>query len=318
MPYTRGTDLFPTITPNNSGMLDVGEGHSIYWEECGNPNGTPIVFLHGGPGAGSSSLHRRFFDPAHYRIVLLDQRGCGRSTPTASIEHNTTDHLISDLEKLRNLLNIKRWFVFGGSWGSTLALAYGIAHPNSCRGFILRGIFMGQAYEGEWFINRMGTFQPEAARAFQTFLPEDERDDLLNNYIRRLNDPDPNIHMPAAQAWSGYEEACATLIPHHGRNAAPSMGTLCLARMEAHYFKHQFFMAEGHILKKIHRISHLPCFIVQGRYDIVCPPVTAEKLSCAWPKSQYIVVSDAGHSALEPGIRSALVNATQAFKSLAD
>ena len=318
MPFTHGSDLFPAITPNISGMLDVGSGHSIYWEECGNKQGTPILFLHGGPGAGSASIHRRFFDPTHYRIILLDQRGCGRSIPTAEIDHNTTDDLIEDLEKLRRFLNIDRWFVFGGSWGSTLALAYGVAHPDKCRGFILRGIFTGQEYEGEWFINNMGTFQPEAARAFQQFLPKEERGDLLNSYIKRLNDPDPDIHIPAAISWSGFEEACATLLPHHISANPDPASTLCLARLEAHYFKHKFFMPEGHLFKKLHRIIHLPCIIVQGRYDVVCPPVTAEKLARKWPKAQYIVVPDAGHSALEPGVRAALINATQAFKSLSD
>ncbi len=318
MPYTRGSDLFPAITPNISGMLDVGDGHTIYWEECGNPHGTPVVFLHGGPGAGSSSIHRRFFDPVHYRVILLDQRGCGRSTPTADITNNTTDHLIADLEKLRNFLKIERWFVFGGSWGSTLALAYGVTHPDRCLGFILRGIFMGQTYEGDWFLNRMGTFQPEAARAFKTFLPKEERKDLLGSYVKRLNDPDPAIHHPAAVAWSSYEEACATLLPHHGSVNPDPKSTLCLSRLEAHYFVHNFFMKEGFLLKKLHRIIHLPCTIVQGRYDVVCPPVTAETLARNWPKAQFNVIPDAGHSALEPGIRAALINATQAFKALVE
>ncbi|SCA56998.1 putative proline iminopeptidase [Candidatus Terasakiella magnetica] len=318
MPFTRGSDLFPAITPNQSGMLDVGDGHHVYWEECGNPQGVALIFLHGGPGAGCSSIHRRFFDPKHYRIILMDQRGCGRSTPTAAIENNTTDHLIDDLEQLRTLLEIERWFIFGGSWGSTLALAYGVAHPKRCRGFILRGIFMGQPYECDWFLNRMGTFQPEAARAFSSFLPLEERRDLLNNYIRRLNHPDPDIHLPAAHAWSSYEEACATLLPYHGSSNPDPVSTLCLARLEAHYFKHQFFMEEDYLLNNLHRITHLPCIIVQGRYDTVCPPVTAEHLSQAWAKAQYIVIPDAGHSALESGIRAALINATQAFKAVSD
>jgi len=315
MPFTHGSDLFPAISPHASGMLDVGDGHSIYWEECGNPEGQPILFLHGGPGAGCAPVHRRFFDPQHYRIVLLDQRGCGRSMPPASIEHNTTPALVRDLEKLRKHLNVERWFVFGGSWGSTLALAYGVAHPASCLGFILRGVFMGQDYEGDWFLKGMGTFQPEAARAFVQFLPESERDDVLGNYVRRLNHPDPEIHLPAAEAWSGYEEACATLMPHNGGVHVDPHSTLCLARMEAHYFLNKFFMEPDHLLNKLHRIIHLPCIIVQGRYDVVCPPVTAEHLARSWPKAQYLVIPDAGHSALEPGIRNALVNATQAFKA---
>ncbi|WP_028879337.1 prolyl aminopeptidase [Terasakiella pusilla] len=316
MPYTHTTDLFPALTPYTSGQLDVGDGHLIYWEECGNPEGVPILFLHGGPGAGTSSIHRRFFDPAYYRIVLLDQRGCGRSTPAASIHANTTDHLIADLEQLRELRKIDRWFVFGGSWGSTLALAYGIAHPDRCLGFILRGIFMGRECERDWFINRMGTFEPEAARKFQEFLPVEERANLLDNYVARLNDDDPTVHMPAAIAWSSYEEACATLYPNTPASHPDPHSTLCLARLEAHYFKNNFFMEEGHLLKKLHRILHLPCIIVQGRYDVVCPPMTAEKLARNWAKAQYVVVPDAGHSALEPGIRAGLVNATETFKSL--
>lgn len=309
-------DLFPSLSPHQSGMLNVGDGHQIYWEECGNPKGTPVVFLHGGPGAGCAGVHRRFFDPQHYRIILFDQRGCGRSTPRAAVENNTTVHLIGDIEKLRTYLAIDKWIVFGGSWGSTLGLAYGIEHPTRCMGFILRGIFMGQEYEGDWFLHRMGTFQPEAGEAFLNFLPEEERADPLTHYVRRLMDPDPDIHLPASLAWAQYEEKCATLLPHHYNSAPDPEGTLCLARLEAHYFHHNFFMAKDHLFENLHQITHLPCIIVQGRYDVVCPPRTAYKLAQNWPKSQYIVVSDAGHSALEPNIRKALVNATQAFKSL--
>lgn len=318
MPYHRASDLFPALTPNTSGMLDVGKGHRIYWEECGNRTGTPVVFLHGGPGAGAASIHRRFFDPLHYRIILLDQRGCGRSLPSAEISHNTTDDLIEDLERLRDFLTIDRWFVFGGSWGSTLALAYGVAHPKRCRGFILRGVFMGQAYESDWFLHKMGNFYPEAGRAFVNFLREDEQGDLLSSYVARLTDEDENVHMPAALAWAGYEEACAVLLPTYGTSDPDPVTTLCLARLEAHYFQNNFFMREAHLLDNLHKITHLPCTIVQGRYDIICPPKTADKLAQAWPKADYIVVGDAGHSALEPGIRSALINATQAFKFLSD
>jgi len=317
MPYHHGSELFPAIMPNQSGLLDVGDGHQIYWEECGNPDGVPIVFLHGGPGAGAASTHRRFFDATYYRIILLDQRGCGRSTPTAEIANNTTDHLIADLELLRGTLNVDRWFVFGGSWGSTLALAYGVAHPTRCRGFILRGIFMGQAYESDWFLNHMGVFYPEEARAFVNHLPEDEQGDVLTSYVNRLNNENPNVHLPAALSWAGYEEACATLLPSHGPNQLDVIMALCLARLEAHYFSNKFFMNEGHLFEKLHKIIHLPCVIVQGRYDVICPPKTAEKLARKWAKAQYVVVADAGHSALEPGIRSALINATQSFKSLA-
>jgi proline iminopeptidase len=316
MPYSRLSNLFPAISPNQSGMLDVGNGHQIYWEECGNPKGVPIVFLHGGPGAGASALHRRFFDPVHYRIILLDQRGCGRSIPTAEIAHNTTPDLVQDLERLRMLLNIDRWYVFGGSWGSTLALAYGVAHPTRSLGFIIRGIFMGQTYEKDWFIHKMGTFYPEEGNAFLNFLEEDERADVLASYVKHLNHPNPEVHMPAAFSWAGYEEACATLLPYHGHSEPDPVLALCLSRLEAHYFQHNFFMKEGYLFENLHKIIHLPCIIIQGRYDVICPPKTAAKLASQWPKAQYIVIPDAGHSAMEPGIRGALVNATQAFKSL--
>jgi len=315
MTFDYSKDLYPVITPHASGTLDVGDGHHIYWEECGNPNGTPILFLHGGPGAGCASIHRRFFDPDHYKIILLDQRGCGRSTPTASVEANTTDHLIQDLEQLRVLRGIDKWIVFGGSWGSTLALAYGIAHPNRCLGFILRGVFTGREQERDWFMNRMGTFHPEARRTFINFLPKEERESPLENYLQRLNHPDPQVHMPAALAWSTYEESCATLHPAKS-TPTESIGKLCLARLEAHYFNHNFFMAEGHLLKNLTKIFHLPCTIVQGRYDVVCPPITAEEIAQNWPKAQYIVIPDAGHSALEPGVRIGLIHATDSFKAL--
>lgn len=306
-------DLYPRIEPFAHGFLGVSGGHQIYWEQSGNPAGVPVVFLHGGPGAGSNPSHRRFFDPDHYRIVIFDQRGAGRSTPFGETRHNTTPDLIDDMEALRRHLEIDSWFVFGGSWGSTLALAYGIAHPDRCRGFALRGIFLGRQSEVDWFLYGMKRIFPEAWRRFSSHLPEAEQNDILAAYHKRLNDPDPAVHRPAAETWSQFESACSTL--HHGDGGGGSgRGALSLARMEAHYFVNDVFMAKDHILDNINAIKHLPCVIVQGRYDMVCPIATADELAHAWPDAEYVIVPDAGHSAMEPGIRSALVKAMDGFR----
>jgi len=307
-------DLFPPIEPFDHGFLDVGLGHRLYWEQSGNPDGVPVVFLHGGPGAGAAPVHRRFFDPGHYRIIVFDQRGAGRSKPHAEIRHNTTPELIQDMEILRRHLHVDRWLVFGGSWGATLALAYGINHPGRCLGFVLRGIFLGTRAEVDWFLGGMGAIFPEAWRAFSQFLPEEERGELLENYFHRLTSSDPTVHIPAASAWNAYENACSTL-----RMKSPdrlSGGSLSLARIEAHYFLNAMFLDDGHILKQISGISGIPAAIVQGRYDIICPIRAADAIARAWPESRYVVVPDAGHSAMEPGIRSALIDATETFKSL--
>lgn len=312
-------DLFPPIDPYASGMLAVDQRHSLYWEQSGNPSGLPVLFLHGGPGAGTAGAFRRFFDPGHYRIVLFDQRGSGRSLPYADIADNTTAHLVEDIEKLRRHLGIEQWVVFGGSWGSTLALAYGEAHPERCLGFILRGIFLFRPAEVDWFVNRMGVFFPEAWRRFSGFLPPAERGDLLAGYHRRLIDPDPRIHGPAAAAWCGYEESCSRLVPSAtAPTAAPRNGESCLAmaRIEAHYMVHQGFLEENQLLANLHRLHRHPAIIVQGRYDTVCPIVTADELARNWPGADYIVIPDAGHSALEPGTRTALVAAAQRFRIL--
>lgn len=312
------TELFPEIEPYEKGYLAVGGPHQIYWEQCGNPNGVPVVFLHGGPGAGASPTHRRFFDPAHYRIVIFDQRGAGRSKPLGDLTDNTTGHLIADIEMLRQKLGIERWMVFGGSWGSTLALAYAEAHPQRVRALILRGIFLCRKSEIDWFLYGMRTFAPEAWRSFVEHLPESERGDLLASYYRRLTDPDPNVHMPAARRWSVYEGTCCTLLP--SPETVESFGrdttALGLARMEAHYFIHSIFLPENSLLENIDRIRKIPAFFVQGRYDLVCPIETADELHRAWPEAEYVVVPDAGHSALEPGIRAQLVAAMERFKKL--
>ncbi len=305
--------LYPDIDPYATGWLRLDALHTMYWETCGNAQGTPLVFLHGGPGGGCLPHHRRFYDPAFWNIVLYDQRGAGRSTPAATLQDNTTPHLVADLERLRETLRIERWLVFGGSWGSTLALAYAQAHPERVLGLVLRGIFLATPAELDWFLHGMRTVFPEAWRAFANFIPEDERDDLLTAYHRRLNDPDPAIHMAAAYAWDRYEGACSTLLPQSdaaGKFDGDNMA-LAIARIEAHYFVHRGFLPAEGLLAGVERIRHLPCTIVQGRYDIVCPPVTADALARAWPEADYIVVPDAGHSVREPGITRELVAAVR-------
>ncbi|MEQ9448525.1 MAG: prolyl aminopeptidase [Rhodospirillaceae bacterium] len=323
---TPGDDrpLFAPIDAYESGMLDVGAPHKIYWEQSGNAKGVPVVFLHGGPGAGTAPAYRRFFNPASYRIVLFDQRGAGRSTPEAEIKDNTTAHLVADIEAVRRHLGIERWIVFGGSWGSTLALAYGQAHPDRCIGFILRGVFLFSDEEVAWFIGAegrgMGRFFPEAYRAFSQFIPAAERADPLSAYYKRLTDPDPGVHKPAAAAWCAYENACSRLIPMDGKagGAKPAgqyyPGALSMARIEAHYMMNRGFLAPGQLLEGVHVLAKHPAVIVQGRYDMVCPITAADRLSRAWPGAQYRVVADAGHSSMEPGIRAALVKATEDFR----
>ena len=310
--------LYPEIEPYAQGRLPVDPPHELYWEECGNPDGSPVLFLHGGPGAGIAASARRFFDPGHYRVILFDQRGAGRSTPHAEIKGNDTDALVADIDALRKDRDVERWLVFGGSWGSLLALAYAQAHPERCRGLILRGIFLGGRGEIDWFLNGMGRFFPEAGRAFAGHLPSSERDDLLAGYLRRLTNTDPAVHMPAALAWRRYETACSALIPRD--EAAVSQedqrAALALARTEAHYFANECFLHDGALLAGVRRMEAIPGVIVQGRYDMVCPPHIADQLAAAWPRARYELIADAGHSAMEPGITAALVAATERFKTL--
>lgn len=310
--------LFPELIPYRHGFLEPDSLHRIYWEESGNPRGVPVVFLHGGPGSGTSPQQRRFFDPAYYRIILFDQRGSGKSTPYASLQNNTTPHLIADIEVLRQMLGIEKWLVFGGSWGSTLALAYGEAHPEACFGFVLRGIFLCRKSEIDWFLYGLRAIFPEAWRDFSGHIPQAERGDLLLAYQARLTNPDSNIHLPAARAWGHYEAACSTLLPSEKLIASfeSDAVALSLARIEAHYFLHNIFLPENALLAGLQRIRHLPCVIVQGRYDGVCPIVTADELARVWPEAFYEIVPDAGHSAFEPGITKALIEATEAFKNM--
>ncbi|MFP6741462.1 MAG: prolyl aminopeptidase [Alphaproteobacteria bacterium] len=313
------TALFPEIEPFETGMMDTGGVHQVYWEQSGNPTGVPVVFLHGGPGGGAGQTHRRFYDPDHYRIVVFDQRGCGRSTPVGDLTDNTTPHLIADIEQLRQQLGIERWIVFGGSWGSTLALAYAETHPGRCMALVMRGIFLCRPQEIEWFLNGMGTLFPEHWREFVSALPEAEHGDLLTNFYRVLTDPDPAVHMPAARAWSIYEGRCATLLPDPDVVAdfADDAKALSLARIEAHYFINDIFLPLGSLLDNIHVIRHIPTVMVQGRYDIVCPLITADTVAQAWPEADYRIIPDAGHMVLEPGILATLLEVMEDFKKLA-
>ena len=298
--------LFPHLAPEATHRLDVGNGHDLYVEDCGNPKGIPVIFLHGGPGAGISSMHRRMFDPDLFRVILFDQRGSGQSRPFAEVKENTTQHLVADIEKIREFLGIDQWIVFGGSWGSTLGLVYGITHPERCYGFVLRGIFLGTQAEIDWFLYDMGKFYPEAWDRFVNAIPAAERGDLLNAYAKRLMSESPSLYIPAAEQWSAYENSCATLKAEL-RGGGGRMA-ISLARMEAHYFLNKCFLEDGYILDNVDKISHLPAVIVQGRHDVICPPHSASDLAKAWPDADLVMVDDAGHSALEPGVLDGLLS----------
>lgn len=309
--------FYSPIEPYATGWLKLDTLHTMYFEESGNANGVPVIFLHGGPGAGASPNHRRFFDPDFYRIIIFDQRGAGRSKPLGELTNNTTPHLLQDIERLRRHLAIERWLVFGGSWGSTLAIAYAEAHPERCSGLILRGIFLCRRSEIQWFLYDIRNIFPEPWRRFSEYIPPAERHDLLAAYYRRLIDPNPTIHMPAARSWSIFEGSCSTLLPSSETvdYYAGDTVALGLARIEAHYFKHDIFLPLDSLLKNIKRLRSIPAVIVQGRYDAVCPIVSADDMVQAWPEADYIVIANAGHSAFEPGIAAALIQATNDFKN---
>ncbi|HKZ73436.1 MAG TPA: prolyl aminopeptidase [Steroidobacteraceae bacterium] len=309
-------ELYPAIEPYETGSLPVSDGHLLAYELCGNPDGRPVVFLHGGPGAGCTPLHRRFFDPSAYRIVLFDQRGAGRSTPSASVDANTTAHLVADIEALRRHLLIDRWVVFGGSWGSTLGLAYAAAHADACRALILRGIWLCRPIDLEWWFEGLRLVYPEYWRAFTEHIPQEERGDLLGAYLRRLLDPDPAVHVPAAVAWERYETSCERLLPPDEDASKPRANVLSMPRIEACYMRHGAFLGENELADAVPRFRHVPAIMVHGRYDMLCPVEGAVVLADAWPEAMLTIVPDAGHSAFEPGTRRALVAATDRFRNL--
>ena len=313
-------DFYPSIEPYNQGTLKVSEIHTLYYEQCGNPRGKPIVFLHGGPGGGCSSFYRQYFDPNQWRVILFDQRGAGKSTPHAELRENTTWDLVGDIEKIRVHLNIENWFVFGGSWGSTLALTYSETHPERCKGLILRGIFMVRKKEINWFYQGgASNIYPDAWEEYLKPIPEAERGDLVAAYYKRLTSNDSKIRLEAAKAWSIWEGSTSKLVQDRASIAGygNSHFAEAFARIECHYFINNcFFDEENFLLKNVDKIRHLPGVIVQGRYDIPCPVVSAWELHKAWPEAELIIVPDAGHSMSEPGIRSALIEATDKFANL--
>jgi len=313
---TRRT-LYPAIEPYRSGWLRVSPLHEIYWEESGNPRGKPALFVHGGPGAGADPRSRRFFDPKRYRIVVFDQRGCGRSRPHASLEDNTTWHLVADIERLRTFLGIERWLVFGGSWGSTLALAYSQAHPRRVSELVLRGIFMLRKWEIDWFYqDGAGALFPDRWEDYLAAIPVRERGDLVGAYYRRLTSPNRATRVRAARAWSIWEAATSHLLTDDSNidKWAEEDFAVAVARIECHYFVNKGFLRrEDQLLRGVSRIRHIPSVIVQGRYDVVCPMRTAWDLHRRWPQADFRVVPDAGHSALEPGNTHELVSATDRY-----
>jgi proline iminopeptidase len=319
-------NLYPEIDPYHQNWLKTDGFHEIYYEESGNPKGSPVVFLHGGPGSGCNPGQRRFFDPTHYRIILLDQRGCGRSRPQGALINNTTADLISDLESLRLHLNIASWHVFGGSWGSTLALAYATQYSQHVISLSLRGIFLSRQSELDWFLGEITHFYPDVWQSLLDYLPTDEQHDVLTAFEKRIASEDMKVSHPASVAWNNYESSIMRLDPtptSAPKNAKtkPDVDTdkladVARARVQIHYIRHLCFINGEHILHAVKKLSNIPTVIVQGRYDMVCPPQTSWMLSRAMPHAEYLIVQDAGHSAMEPGVISALVSATEKFKAL--
>ncbi len=314
---TKRRRLYPPIKPFFKGVIEVpgSGGHKIYVEESGKPDGKPVVFVHGGPGGGTSPIHRRFFNPNVYRIILFDQRGCGKSKPYASLENNTTWDLVADMEFIRKHLGIERWQVFGGSWGSTLALAYAEKHPERVTELVLRGIFLLRKSEVDWF------YQEGASHIFPDFwehflapIPEPERHDMVGAYYKRLTSPDPQVRLEAARAWAIWEGRTSKLFPDEGFAAGFGEDAEAFSRIECHYFINKgWFDSDAQLLENVGRIRHIPAVIVNGRYDMVCPIRSAWDLHRAWPEADFVCVPDAGHSAFERGITSALVEATDRF-----
>lgn len=308
--------LYPSITPYSTGYLDVDDTHSLYWEQSGNSDGVPVVFLHGGPGAGATQDHRRFFDPEFYRIIIFDQRGCGRSNPLGELKDNTPHHLTADIEALRLHFKIRKWHVCGGSWGSTLALLYAAKHPQSCASLILRSVSLMTRADIEWIVYGMRTVFPEVWQKFSDHV--DGSDDLIEAYITRLTSEDQDIALAAGEAWSGYESACATLYPQSWTITSDEQHQRAriMALIETHYYKHFAFDDKDGILSLVDRFRHIPAVIVHGRYDMVTPISGAYDLHQKWPEADMIIVPDGGHSALDPAIRDRLIAATDNARSI--
>jgi proline iminopeptidase len=312
--------LYDEIEPFDSGRLRVSAVHELYYEQCGNPKGKPVVFLHGGPGAGLVPDYRRFFDPQAYRVILFDQRGSGRSVPHASLDDNTTWHLVADIEQLREHFGVDQWLVFGGSWGSTLALAYAETHPERVSGLVLRGIFLGRQNEARWFYEDSqgaSAIFPDNWEDFLRVIPEAEQDNMIGAYYRRLTSTDESTRQEAARAWSIWESSALRLLPDQeliDEFSEPEKA-VALARIECHYFTNNcFFETDNYLLEHVDRIRHIPAVIVHGRYDIICPLMSAWELHRAWPEATLNIIPDAGHATSEPGITDALVRATDGFR----
>lgn len=308
--------LYPPIKPYVTHHINADEVHTLYIEETGNPQGLPVVFLHGGPGTGCAPYHRQFFDPEIYRIVLFDQRGCGKSTPHASLDNNTSWDLVNDIELIREHLQIEQWAVFGGSWGSTLGLLYAQTHPQRVSGLILRGIFLARESDVRWFYQQ-GTSRlfPDYWEKFIEPIPEEERDDMIAAYYRQLTGEDEMQKMRAARAWSTWEGMTATLQTDDSlvRSFSASFTALSIARIECHYFMHQCWLRPNQLIEDIHKIRHIPAWLVHGRYDVICPVEQAWELSSVWPEAKLSIIADAGHAVVEPGITDALIDATRAL-----
>lgn len=311
------TSLYPECQPYEHALIPVSSKHSIYVEQCGNPDGVPVIFLHGGPGSGCNPGQRRFFDPDHYRIILFDQRGCGRSLPAGEIKENTTQDLIADIETIRHQLQIDRWHVFGGSWGSTLALAYANSHPTPIISLTLRGIFLSRRQEIDWFLGQVALFFPEAWQTLLMPVPASHRENVLDYYAKQVFQEDTSTSIPAAIRWNAFESSIMSLIPKTDSSEVNGAVELARARVQIHYIQHLCFIDGDQILQTAPtRLAAIPTTIVQGRYDMVCPPQTAWELAQALPHATFIMVADAGHSAMEPGTCQALLSTTEQYKRL--
>ncbi len=312
-------NLYPDIEPYQTNWLNVSNLHQIYYEECGNPHGVPVVFLHGGPGSGCNPAQRRFFDPSFFRIILFDQRGCGRSKPLGETQENTTDDLVTDIETLRAHLDVANWHVFGGSWGSTLALTYATVFPQRVSSLTLRGIFLSRPSELNWFLGEVKNFYPEAWQRLCDYLPVQQRTNPIEAYEKLVFDPDLKISIPAAVHWNAFESSIMTLLPRTSPATDVNGNVeLARARVQIHYIRHHCYVGHKDMIKEAEeKLADIPTTIIQGRYDMVCPPITAWQLHQALPQSRLLMIPDAGHSAMESGITSALVEATDALKYLA-